>query len=933
MLNEHSKVPVAYREPFAFGAQCWVDYRRHGETVFDMVLSVPKLPAGFLSWGIVCINGEVVPREMWAHVRPKPTSNTLPIAVTMHWPLQSPGGGRGGLKSVVGIVAAIALVVVTAGIATGAIPFLVGAGFAGGSFEALALAGAVGILGSLAIAALTRPPVQALTQDVATSGADAASGGGTKESAGAGRNVLQRGGSIPRVIGRRKIFPPFACEPLVEIQGTDTEVVELMCVLNGPHSIEDIRVDGSPVDGAEDIEYEVRFGLPAEDDIEIIDRTGITLTPNLRMSQHLVQNDNFTLGDQSQPDDCLPVFHAFVTRPDADRVWLHLNFPSGLTNPSGDDFQIPFRIRMRERGGDEGDWRDFPEIHFSNSTTNQLRSTIEFRWIADFGDPPSDVPSNNGWIFAITQVPPQTNGPGTPSERQWDSDGYFFGSGDGYLSSSNESTSGLINVDIGSAGATFWLAESGTPLPRGPAYEIEIKRGCPFFSDGFSQNGSYSWTPAPFGGVVNDFFWYYNSGNLLSPVNSSNVAHQVVISRVVSVFQEGGDPVYGDGFAKIAIKARNRQIGSISCIASGLVKDWNGTAWDSALTTTSNPATNYVDVLRGSLNFDPLELDLLDNAVMLEWRTLCDTNAWTCDAIIDDMRTQDVLDLLASCGYARPYQSETYGVTIDKNRSGDSPIQVFSSANSRSFLYERAFARVPEGLLITYRNEDLDDDQAQIVVSQRDPSIGVRGFFENAAYDGLVDTAKVVARGQFDLDQANLRSTFYSLETDIESIVCRRGDLIAVQHDILTSRSGTARIVSKTLSAGNIIGVILDSEIQVLNPIDMHTIADMHVVGDLRGSDGGTGLSIRRSNGTISTHKISNAEGSTSTITFTTPFADTAQVVGFNDTDNKQGCLIVSGNFGQEYLRLLVANITPGKDLTAALVLVDEAQALVRYAP
>jgi hypothetical protein len=936
-------VPVAYREPFAFNGPCWVDHRRAGENILDIVLSVPNLPPTFLSRGVVCINGEVVPRDLWSRVRPKPTSDQLPIAVTMHWPLQ--GGGRAGTKAIVGVVAAIALVVVTAGLATpgviaGFAPGL--AGFAGTTFGfvtgAQIIAGAVGILGSLAISALTRPPTQAATQDIVTAGeAASASGGGTKEAAGASGNVLQRGGAIPRVIGTRKVYPPFACEPLVETLTSDTETVEVLCVLNGPHFIEDIRVDGVPVDGAGDIEFETGFGTSTDVESDLIQRTGRTLTPNLRLSQHILANDNVTLGNESEPESCLPVFHGFVSKPDADRVWLHLNFPGGLTNAAGDEWQIPFRIRMREKGGNEGDWINFPEVHFNNSTTNQLRQTIEFRWIDDYDDAGS-VPSSNGWVYAITDPPPQSATPATPSDRDWDSDGYFYsGSGDSYISSANSGSTGVINVKLDNSFVRYYLASSGTPLPKGPAYEIEIKRGAAFYSDGFSRDASYLWTPA--GPGVADFFWYVESGgNFHNPINvSDSIAQQVVLSRVVSVWNEDGeDPIHSQAFAYIAIKAVNRQINSVSCVASGLVYDWTGTAWDGGgdYSVTSNPAPHYVDVLRGSLNFDPLEEDLLDNDTLVEWRTLCATNDWTCDAIIDDQRTQDVLDLLASCGYAKPYQSDLYGVTIDKDRSGDSPIQVFSPVNSRNFSYQHAFARVPEGLLITYRDEDNDDDQAQVTVSQRDPSIGVQGFFENAAYDGLINVAKVEARALFDLDQANMRSTFYSLETDIESIVCRRGDLIAVQHDVLTQRSGYAHIVSKQTSAGNITGVTLDSSIYVSNAVNMHTITDMHLVTDLHGTAEGSGMSIRHLDGTISTHRISNAGGAYYTvITFTTPFTDTAQIVGYNDTDRTHGSMIVSGDYGSEYLRLLVATITPGQDLTATLTLVDEAQDLERYAP
>jgi hypothetical protein len=89
---------------------------------------------------------------MWALVRPKPTViDSRPIIVTTHLPLQG-GGGKSTGKSIVSLVAALALVVVTGGIAGGALAGLPGFGaFTAGSFAAQALAGATSMTGKIRI--------------------------------------------------------------------------------------------------------------------------------------------------------------------------------------------------------------------------------------------------------------------------------------------------------------------------------------------------------------------------------------------------------------------------------------------------------------------------------------------------------------------------------------------------------------------------------------------------------------------------------------------------------------------------------------------------------------------------------------------------------------------------------------------------------------
>jgi hypothetical protein len=326
-----SLIPVSYRAPFAFGAMPWTDVRPHGETVLEMVRNVPGLPRQFQARGIVCINGEEVPRELWCYVRPKPTCNELPLSVTLHWPLQGGGGGRSTTKSVIGIVAALALIVVTAGIAAGFAAPILGATFAAGTFGASALAGAVGIAGALAISALTAPPT---TQEAAqiTGGGGADINTDNRDPASAGGNVLNPGGAVPRVVGTRKVFPPFICEPVVELVDED-EYVEAVIALNGPHSLNDIRVDGVSITDAEDIEYETKEGWPSDTAITLVERQGRTTTPQITLSVHTVDTNDTNLLHQSLPEQDLPIWHGIVSRNEPDEIWLHLLFPGGLVSP------------------------------------------------------------------------------------------------------------------------------------------------------------------------------------------------------------------------------------------------------------------------------------------------------------------------------------------------------------------------------------------------------------------------------------------------------------------------------------------------------------------------------------------------------------------------------------------------------------------------
>lgn len=902
---------VAYAEPFGLGAR-YRDARPAGQTIAQIVASLPLLPPEFERCGVVCINGDPVPKELWRHVRPKPGADRLPVAVTLH---MAPGGGGGNTaKAIGGLVAALALVIITGGIASGALGTALGIGAIGpgtGLLGAQGLAGAVGLIGALGLSALSAPPsVAAQAGPTSLDNVDA------KQAAGATGNVLEPGGAIPRVIGTRKVFPPFTGQPIVELVGDD-EYVEALFALNGPHAMSDIRIDGVAIAEAEDVDYETREGWPDDPPVTLTVRQGRMAAPQIELSVHKVlpatQNQ---LLDPASPDLDLPVWHGMVSRRAPDEVWVHLLLPNGLSvnGSTATDVGIPFRIRFRQKGS--GVWTQIPEVHLSDSILGQRRRAILFRWRA--AETLQTVPTKSGWIYAHGEVPGQATLPATSG---WTADSYFLAaSGNAYLSNGNESATKLKNINLFSNRIEVYLDPA--QFPQG-TYEIEIKRGAAYLVS------SLTFTTYSYAGSVKDFFTYSGVATPVIPMSRANLADRTMIVRVVSVWNEY--PVLRPGLALLAVKALNRQVQNVSMLASGYVRDWNGSAW-ATWTTTSNPAPHYVDILSGAQNIDPLPADLRDDDGLVAWRTLCASNGWTCDTIIDDFRTQDALALLASCGYARPYQSDIYGVTVDSDRSSDDPVQVFSRRNAANFRYERAFARVPDGLIVNHADGSADYDVTQTIVYQRDRSLATTGLLETTSFEGLVVTAAVEARALFDLDQANARATFYYLDTDMEAIVCRRGDLVAVQHDILDKRCGDGLIRSKTVSGGNITGFTLDSKIPITNEPDMHAVSDMHAVADMHEVGVTTGIAIRRNDGTISTHLLSNPTGEDDVLTLATPFADVASIEGLADNDNTYGSMVVAGRVTAEYRRLLVAAIVPQADLQASLVLVDEAPALVRYA-
>lgn len=886
---------AVYREFGSLSAP-QVRYLPEGLTLAELRAKMTCLPHDFDGRGVICINGRRVYRSAWASIRPKAQHNGVPVEITFHAPPM--GGGKEGGKNILAIVAGIALTAITGFVAGGGLASKFGLSaklFGAGTVGATLAAAGVSLVGSLLLSALVPPPVMP-TSGKALGNAGPASAEG---------NVLEPNGPIPRVVGERKVFPPLACEPLTYFDGPD-EVVEAIFVLNGPHRLQDIRVGAAAIDGLTNVEYETREGWPGDPAITNVRRQARTEVIQSELRGHAVDaNDGRTL--ESPTGDfaaALPQPIAIASRDAPDEHLLHLIFPGGINkNASDTDFlRVPLRLRIRQVGTTA--WMNLPELHFMGSTPRQIRATIRLVW-TDSAAISANAATTEGWVEARISNPAQTQAPpGDP----WLADAYFDGgSGDGWMNASNLGTTKVRHVALSRYTATILLDTAVFPAGR---YEIEIVRGQQV------QNSAWSSSAYTVSGAIWDLFGY--AGTPAKIAQSRNgVSDGVVLLRSVSIWND--HPLPASGLATIAIRARNRALERVSCIAGGYVRDWDGTDWRDWV-VTSNPAPHYRDALCGWQNLDPVPLPILDAAGLVAWRAACTSLGYQVNALIEDATVDDALRIIASCGYAKPYQSEIWGVVRDYDRGAEGPVQVFTPRNSSGFQWTKAFARLPEGFRVNFRDASRDYESHQITVFRRGISSDT-GRLEQVTYEGLVHEAEVIARADYDLDQLELRSTFYTLTAPAEAIICRRGDLVGVQHDALEVQSGAARIIDITFDgSGDITSVRLDGAVPVrLNATDVLGSADILAEPDILDLGQKTGALIRRA-ASITVHSLAGASGFTDVLTFASPIATTGIAIG---------TLVAVGPLGSEIKRLIVKDIESSEDLTATIVMVDEAPGTV----
>lgn len=880
-----------YRESFSL-APPRVVHMPEGLTLAQMMSRMPSLPEDFADRGVICINGSPVSRDCWPLVRPRVPAVT---EVTFH---HAPGnGGEDGGKSVLALVASIALTVATGWIAGGGIASRFGTTlFAANSVSALALSAGVSLVGSLLLSALVPPPSVQSSATVQNPGAASAEG-----------NVLQANSPIPRVIGLRKIYPPLAMEPLTYFDGPD-EVVEAAYVLAGPHQISDIRLGAAAISSISDVEYEVREGWEGSPLINIIRRQARTESLQAELRGHVVNsNDGRTLesvtGDTSA---ALPQVQVVATRDAPDEHHLHLIFAQGLHRNASetDRMRVPLRLRLRAIGDD--DWVNLPELHFQAASIRQLRTTIRLIWTDDAGTTPAAATSE-GWVEARSSSPGQTAAPAT---GDWAADAYFYaGSGDAWQSAANLGSTGVDHVILDRYTATIYLDSATFPPGR---YEIDIQRGASFLASDYSAD-AYT-----VDGSVWDFWGYQGTPGQIV-MTRDGVADSLYLLRSVSIWNE--HPLPSRDLAVVAIRARNRAADAVSCIAGGYVRDWDGSGWNDWV-VTGNPAPHLRDIWVGAENQDPVPADLIDDDGLVAWRQHCIDMGYTCNALLEDQTVDDAARIVAACGYAKPYMSEIWGVVRDYDRSSEAPVQMFTPRNMANFQWTKAFARVPDGFRVNFRDSTRDYEMHQVAVFRAGVSDDA-GRMEQITLEGLVHEADAVARARYDQSQAQLRSTFYSGEVSAEVVLCRRGDLVAVQHDVLTEWAGAARIASiETDTSGDVVSITLDTEVPVAAYDFLNEIDELDEEDDLSLAGLQSGAAIRRRDG-VTTHQIDSATGAT--LTFSPAISPDGL---FDGDENALDALVAVGPLGSETLRLIVFGVTPRENFGATITMVDEAPQL-----
>jgi len=384
--------------------------------------------------------------------------------------------------------------------------------------------------------------------------------------------------------------------------------------------------------------------------------------------------------------------------------------------------------------------------------------------------------------------------------------------------------------------------------------------------------------------VEDDDNWRYNHVSVLQNITFSRNANPSV------------DPI-GSKIAKSALKIKatdqlNGSIEGINAIVQTYCKSWNGSAWVNA--STNNPADLFRYVLEHSANAQRVKnaAEKFDLVKLQYWANYCNLKGFTYNSVLGSQRgILEVLRDICAAGRASPALVDgKWTVTIDEEKPN--VIQHFTPHNSWGFESTKLLPKVPDGLRVTYFDEDQNYQEAEIIVYTVGKNEGNAELFESIQLPGVTKKSSVIDHARWHMAQAKLRPEIYTLNTDIEYLVCNRGDRVKVMHDVPMWGIGSGRI-KNLLSTTEL-------ELDEAMPMSAGAIYSIRIRA-------ATGASITRAILPVST------DGYYTTVKFSQPIVDEVTA----------GDLFMFGEINRESVDLVILSIEPTDNKSARLTLVD----------
>lgn len=737
----HPLIPSADRK---FSVVGWTA----GETARAALLRAGLDPHAEIS---ILVNDRMLTVDEWDTICPRPGDLVHAVAGVS-------GGGGGGsnpLKIILSIAVMVAAFYLGPMLGAGLGGFgSVGemASFGGLTIGNLGLSGAawsaigsglISLAGNMIVGALFSPSAGALSKvnGSATSPTYSLSGGS---------NSLRPYGPMQVIMGQHRVFPDYGAKPFTEFQGQDQYLYQIFNFGLSKCAITDLRIGDSPISNYSDVTLkwsnaEGRLpGYPGNVDAE----NGASLV-------------------RGAP---------WVTRTSGAATTKLAVDVEGSIYYANDKGLLPctVRIEVQYAVAGSGAWVNLTRGVVTTHTTGFWSLQSVENLYTGFGDTSPQV-----------------------VQHEWANSGH------------TEGESKLVRVPSQYGGTLLIYAHWAwvtfpSELPNGGPQPVYTTIGYADIPHGASQTAQRTTftTNVPSGTYdVRVRLTSANNGygELLEATDSGGYTYSFSTLRS---YQEDTASYEGQTRLGMIIKASGQLSGVVqrfSALASAytLVYDQGEWRWQ----PSSNPAWWYLDFARGRIDTEGRQMygchlpeDQIDLAGIQAWATFCYTEGLSINLVIDAPQSaSDTLSDIARCGLASPsWASGKLGVVWDKRNA--SPVAAFGMSNilKGSFSVRYVTENLADEIIVSYIDKDKGWTQQQVrktvagVVNPQRPSTLEAKGCTNATLAGKL--ANIQAASQV------YRRRQITWDTDVEGLVCQRGDVVLLQHD-LTQWGYSGRLV------------------------------------------------------------------------------------------------------------------------------------------
>ena len=369
---------------------------------------------------------------------------------------------------------------------------------------------------------------------------------------------------------------------------------------------------------------------------------------------------------------------------------------------------------------------------------------------------------------------------------------------------------------------------------------------------------------------------------------------------------------------RVAANANTSEnLDAFSIITRACARTWNGSAWTSARTPTSNLAAWVLEIMTSSKHapskYEDSELDL---ATFGEWYTYCQTQGFRADGVIcRPTKKKSIIETLCRNGNAALVFNPMTGkieVAIDKGR--DYSIALLNSDTIQTISTTKEFKRKTTGKKVTYVNKDEDYD-ADSFIFMRD----------GGDYDPQTDTLTQTALEYITTYQHAFKYAWRQMAEEMAQprVATVKVGREAAYYPIFSRVELQHKSLKIGLSHGKITGLKWQSgllkEIYIEGTVTFPANVACGVIINCV-SDSGRGLCALKVTGT----------GTTSTLTVTTTIRQNADIIPRAGDYFSFGKLDNDGNFTTVTNTMKITNAEETDD-GYTLTLVDYNPALYTY--